>query len=117
MGLPDLLNRGDGQARDFGHGASRPVRRLKGRRLQRHGDQGRGFVPRYGNFSRRARLVAQQPFDAFCHETRLPASNGRLHRAGLGHDRTRADTVGAQQHDLLNARRVSVVCCDRQPER
>lgn len=100
MGLPDLLNRGDGQTGDFGHGASRPVRRLKRWRLQRHGDQGRGFVLRYGNFPGRARLVAQQPLDTFCHETRLPAPNGRLRCAGLGHDRARADTVGAQQHDL-----------------
>lgn len=99
MGSPYLLNRRDGQARDFGHGASRPVRRLKGWRLQCHGDYGRGLVIRNGCLAGRARLVTQEPVHAFFHEARLPALDGRLRRASLGHDRARADTVGAQQHD------------------
>ncbi len=99
MSFPDFLNRGDGQTRDLGHGSRRPVRRLVGRRFQRHRHDGRGLVLRDRRLAGRARLVAQETVDAFFHKTRLPPPDGRLRSVRQSHDGGRAYAFGAHQHD------------------
>ena len=68
---------------------------LHGQRDDALGDRG----VELGN-ARGARLVAQQPVDAFGGETLLPAPDAGLGLAGLAHDRVRAEASGAEQHDL-----------------
>ena len=86
MGLPYLLDRGNRQSRDVGHGARGPVRRLEGRGLQRHRHDRRGLVVRDRGLSRRPGPVAQQTVDAFFHEAGLPTPDRGLRRSGLCHD-------------------------------
>jgi hypothetical protein len=50
--------------------------------------------------ARGARLVVQQPFEAFSGKALLPAPHAGLRLAGLPHDLDGADAIGAQQDDL-----------------
>lgn len=97
--LPDLLNRGDRQPRDLGHGPRRPMGGLVRWRLQRHRHNRGCLVVGDRRLAGRAGLVVQQPVDAFGHEAGLPTPDRRLGGLGCRHDRGRAETVGAHQHD------------------
>ena len=99
MGAPDALHGRDADAGCVRHRRARPVRGFGQRRLhrQRHGALGESRIELLD--ARRPRLVAQQAFEALGGEAFLQAPDAGLGLASLVHDRVRARTLGAQQHD------------------
>lgn len=97
--VPDLHDRGRGDADGLSHRANRPVRRLVGGRLkcQRHDlvDQ-RGLKRRD---AWRPGLVAQQPVDPLGHEAFLPAPHAGLRLGCRRHHREGPKTLIGQQND------------------
>src|SRR5258708_38879460 len=99
MRLPDSLHRADADTDSLGHRRRGPVRHLAGRIALGERDDALDHRGRQRRLSGRARLIAQEPADAFEHEALLPAPHTGFALACLAPDPTRPDTGAGQQDD------------------
>src|SRR5450432_2494431 len=99
MRPPDSLHRADADADSLGHRRRGPVRRLAGWIALGERDDALDQRGRQRRFTGRARLIAQEPVDAFEHEALLPAPHTGFVLACLALDPARPDTGAGQQDD------------------
>ena len=100
VGLKDALHRSQADPHGLGQHPTRPLGGLSRRWLGHEVDD---LLNRGGGKRRLAgpaRLVAQQPVDAFSHEPRLPSPDHRLGFARPAHDLGGAAAVGGGKDDL-----------------
>ena len=100
MGLEDALHRSQTHARRLRRHPAGPMAGFSLRRRERQIDHPLHRGRRQRRLAGFARLVAREPFDAFGHETSLPAPHHRLGLAGSAHDLGRAAAVGRCKDDF-----------------
>ena len=100
MGLKDALHRSQTHARRLRQHPAGPMAGFSRRRRERQIDHPLHRGRRQRRLAGFARLIAREPFDAFGHETSLPAPHHRLGLAGSAHDLERAAAVGRCKDDF-----------------
>ena len=100
VSLQDALHRAQADPGRLGQFPAGPVGCLPGRRPQCQIDHPLHSLGRQRRLAGLARLVAQQPFGALCHEPRLPSPYHRLGLAGAAHDLGGAAAVCGGEDNL-----------------
>src|SRR5258708_18830391 len=99
MRLPDSLHRADADTDSLGHRRRGPLRHVAGRIARGERDDALDHRGRRRRLSGRARLIAQEPIDAFEHEALLPAPHTGFVLADLALDPARPNTGAGQKDD------------------